>query len=91
MPTLLGIHGSVTQPGRLHQVLQVALQSVDGALNGGLSAPFIEVIGAQVLISGPSEEHVVDVIRMVWATAKRRGFCLDVRPAGGIGLPGKSS
>ncbi len=26
MPTLLGIHGSVTQPGRLHQALQLALQ-----------------------------------------------------------------
>ncbi len=29
MPTLLGIHGSVTQPGRLHQALQLALSSVD--------------------------------------------------------------
>ena len=27
MPTLLGIHGSVTQPGRLHQALALALQS----------------------------------------------------------------
>ena len=27
MPTLLGIHGSVTQPGRLHQALQLALRS----------------------------------------------------------------
>ncbi len=27
LPTLLGIHGSVTQPGRLHQALQLALQS----------------------------------------------------------------
>ena len=26
MPTLLGIHGSVTQPGRLHHALQLALQ-----------------------------------------------------------------
>ncbi len=26
MPTLLGIHGSVTQPGRLNQALQLALQ-----------------------------------------------------------------
>ena len=29
MPTLLGIHGSVTQPGRLHQALQLALRFVD--------------------------------------------------------------
>ena len=29
MPTLLGIHGSVTQPGRLHQALQLALSTVD--------------------------------------------------------------
>lgn len=28
MPTLLGIHGSVTQPGRLHQALQLALSFV---------------------------------------------------------------
>lgn len=27
MPTLLGIHGSVTRPGRLHQALRLALQS----------------------------------------------------------------
>ncbi len=27
MPTLLGIHGSVTRPGRLYQALQLALQS----------------------------------------------------------------
>ena len=26
MPTLLGIHGSVTRPGRLHQALELALQ-----------------------------------------------------------------
>ena len=26
MPTLLGIHGSVTRPGRLYQALQIALQ-----------------------------------------------------------------
>ena len=30
MPTLLGIHGSVTYPGRLHQALDLALQSVAG-------------------------------------------------------------
>ena len=29
MPTLLGIHGSVTQPGRLHQALQLGLSSID--------------------------------------------------------------
>ena len=29
MPTLLGIHGSVTQPGRLHQALQLALQAAN--------------------------------------------------------------
>ena len=34
MPTLLGIHGSVTRPGRLHQALQLALQS---AGDGGRS------------------------------------------------------
>lgn len=28
MPTLLGIHGSVTHPGRLHQALELALDSV---------------------------------------------------------------
>ena len=28
MPTLLGIHGSVTPPGRLHQALRLALDSV---------------------------------------------------------------
>ena len=27
MPSLLGIHGSVTQPGRLHQALQLAVRS----------------------------------------------------------------
>ena len=27
MPTLLGIHGSVTPPGRLHQALELALQT----------------------------------------------------------------
>ena len=27
MPTLLGIHGTVTQPGRLYQALELALQS----------------------------------------------------------------
>ena len=30
MPTLLGIHGSVTYPGRLYQALDMALQSVNG-------------------------------------------------------------
>ena len=30
MPSLLGIHGSVTQPGRLYQALQVAIASVGG-------------------------------------------------------------
>ncbi len=29
MPKLLGIHGSVTQPGRLYQALQLGLSSVD--------------------------------------------------------------
>ena len=29
MPTLLGIHGAVTQPGRLYQALELALQSAD--------------------------------------------------------------
>lgn len=29
MPTLLGIHGSVTRPGRLHQALEVALAGVE--------------------------------------------------------------
>ena len=29
MPTLLGIHGSVTQPGRLYEALQLALRSAD--------------------------------------------------------------
>lgn len=29
MPTLLAIHGSVTQPGRLHQALQLTLRFVD--------------------------------------------------------------
>ncbi len=29
MPTLLGIHGSVTPPGRLHRALELALESVD--------------------------------------------------------------
>lgn len=29
MPTLLGIHGSTTRPGRLYQALELALQSVD--------------------------------------------------------------
>ena len=28
MPTLLGIHGSVTRPGRLYQALELALQAV---------------------------------------------------------------
>ena len=28
MPTLLGIHGSVTRPGRLHQALGLALEAV---------------------------------------------------------------
>lgn len=30
MPTLLGIHGTVTQPGRLYQALELALQSAGG-------------------------------------------------------------
>ena len=30
MPTLLGIHGSATRPGRLYQALQLALASVSG-------------------------------------------------------------
>ena len=30
MPTLLGIHGSVTWPGRLHQALGLALEAVEG-------------------------------------------------------------
>ena len=30
MPTLLGIHGSVTQPGRLYQALQLGLESAAG-------------------------------------------------------------
>ena len=30
MPTLLGIHGSVTQPGRLYQALELALESAGG-------------------------------------------------------------
>ena len=29
MPTLLGIHGSVTRPGRLYQALELALRSVE--------------------------------------------------------------
>ena len=33
MPTLLGIHGSVTPPGRLHQALQLALESAGGQSN----------------------------------------------------------
>jgi NAD(P)H-dependent FMN reductase len=30
LPTLLGIHGSVTWPGRLHQALGLALEAVEG-------------------------------------------------------------
>lgn len=30
MPTLLGIHGSVTWPGRLHQALGLALEAAEG-------------------------------------------------------------
>ena len=33
MPTLLGIHGSVTRPGRLHQALELALQSASNQSN----------------------------------------------------------
>ncbi len=37
MPTLLGIHGAVTPPGRLHQALQLALDSI-GPDNPGVAA-----------------------------------------------------
>ena len=33
MPTLLGIHGSVTRPGRLYRALELALQSVEDGEN----------------------------------------------------------
>ena len=33
MPTLLGIHGSVTRPGRLYQALELALQAVRNGEN----------------------------------------------------------
>ena len=33
MPTLLGIHGSVTRPGRLHQALELALESAGNQSN----------------------------------------------------------
>ena len=33
MPTLLGIHGSVTRPGRLYQALELALQAVANGEN----------------------------------------------------------
>ena len=33
MPTLLGIHGSVTRPGRLYQALELALQAVGNGEN----------------------------------------------------------
>ena len=33
MPTLLGIHGSVTRPGRLYQALELALQAVGNGDN----------------------------------------------------------
>ena len=38
MPTLLGIHGSVTRPGRLYQALELALESVDGRSNSVTSS-----------------------------------------------------
>ncbi len=31
MPTLLGIHGTVTSPGRLHQALEIALKSASAS------------------------------------------------------------
>ena len=39
MPTLLGIHGSVTQPGRLHQALQLALRFADEQAVDGQGTP----------------------------------------------------
>ena len=38
MPTLLGIHGSVTQPGRLYQALQLALSFVPEKASDGSGA-----------------------------------------------------
>lgn len=42
MPTLLGIHGAVTPPGRLHRALQLALDSV-GPDNPGVAAGLLHL------------------------------------------------
>ena len=42
MPTLLGIHGSVTPPGRLHLALQLALDSV-GPDDPGVAADLLHL------------------------------------------------
>ena len=42
MPTLLGIHGAVTPPGRLHRALQLALDTV-GPDNPGVAAGLLHL------------------------------------------------
>ena len=46
MPTLLGIHGSVTPPGRLYQALELALQSV--GQHQGVTTDILHLGGLQI-------------------------------------------
>ena len=46
MPMLLGIHGSVTRPGRLYQVLELALQLVEP--RQGLTTEILHLGGHQI-------------------------------------------
>ena len=47
MPTLLGIHGSVTRPGRLYQALELALRSVEDE-GGSLSTSLLHLGGHRI-------------------------------------------
>ena len=47
MPTLLGIHGSVTRPGRLYQALELALSSVCGG-SDSLTTGLLHLGGHQI-------------------------------------------
>jgi len=47
LPTLLGIHGSVTRPGRLYQALELALRSVEDE-GGSLSTSLLHLGGHRI-------------------------------------------
>ena len=47
MPTLLAIHGTLTRPGRLHQALEVALESL-GAQDPPVTTSLLHLGGHQI-------------------------------------------